>query len=222
MRIYIFTILLIGFWSCEDEQDTTPPEVSISYPPNNFTITDSITITGTASDNNSVEFVELLINGFKSNLIDDSEPYTFNWVTWDSTNGDYSIVLRAHDESNNTSDSDVSFVNVNNTYSGNVIGSINGVGSTNQPPTITFHVVLLNDTRNIISNVKFRLRYSNYCNNNTLNYYEFPSGLDSLGNIRYSEIEGQINSGEEKQKPVTVYPACWSYDTVEVIDIIWD
>ena len=65
MKKYLFIVLLVGVWSCEDkkEEDTTPPTVTITSPENNSTVSGIVTITCMSSDNEGVEKVELWVDG---------------------------------------------------------------------------------------------------------------------------------------------------------------
>ena len=119
----IFTILLfIGlvFWSCEEaeEPDTTPPTVTITSPQDGSTVSDSITITCMSSDNEGVDKVELWVNGVSTDLTDDSEPYSFDWNTTTLEDGNYTIIIRSYDTSDNTTDSEPVVLTVHNTPTG--------------------------------------------------------------------------------------------------------
>ena len=82
MKKYLLPILLIAFWSCEEEvEDTTPPTITITSPQNNTSVSDLVTITCMSSDNEGVEKVELWVNGVSTGITDDTEPYSFDWNT---------------------------------------------------------------------------------------------------------------------------------------------
>ena len=98
MRRYLSLILFIGlaFWSCEEEQevDTTPPTVTVTFPQNNSSVSEMVTITCISSDNEGVDKVELWVNGVTTGLTDNSEPYSFDWIYGDyGGDGEMSFVL---------------------------------------------------------------------------------------------------------------------------------
>jgi len=79
-----------------DDADTTPPSAYITSPANNVTVSGSILVSVSASDNVGVSKVELYINGtlFASNT---GSPYSFTWDTTKFTNGSYSLKALAYD-----------------------------------------------------------------------------------------------------------------------------
>jgi hypothetical protein len=107
------------FWSCEDEQevDTTPPTVSITSPHGYEHVYEIVTISCTLSDNEGVEKVELWVNGVTTGLTDNTEPYSFEWNTMTLEDGNYTIIIRSYDTSENTTDSEPVVLTVDNTLS---------------------------------------------------------------------------------------------------------
>ena len=119
-KIYLLlTIVSLIYWGCEDEQklDTTPPSVTVTFPQNNSSVSEMISITCISSDNEGVEKVELWVNGATTGLTDNSEPYSFDWNTTLVDNGDYTITIRSYDTSDNTTDSEPIVLTVDNTQS---------------------------------------------------------------------------------------------------------
>ncbi len=209
MKKYILLFLIVCFWSCgEQNQDDIPPEITITYPNSNVTVTDSITINAIANDNEQVAFVELFINGYNSGLKDYSEPFQFNWVTWDSANGNYSIFLRAHDNSDNQGISEILDINVNNTFSGNIVGYVSGTssGSSGFSWHHTSNVCFDNDTRHdgVIDSFSLKI-----CPDNEITIGPF-------------EINRIINSEQTicEQTSFTTDNNCGA-PVPEVINIVW-
>ena len=104
----LFPLLFISvliYWGCEEEQDTTPPTVTITSLPIDY-VSEIISITCISSDNEEVEKVELWVNGVSTGVTDDTEPYSLNWNTTTYEDGSYVITVRSYDTSGNTTDSE--------------------------------------------------------------------------------------------------------------------
>ena len=116
-KLYLLLpILFLIYWGCE-EQDTTPPTVTITSPQNNSSVSEVVSITCMSSDNEGVEKVELWVNGESTGLTDDSEPYSFDWNTTTLEDGNYTIIVRSYDTNGNTTDSDPITLTVDNSGS---------------------------------------------------------------------------------------------------------
>ena len=121
-KLYLLlSVLFLIYWGCEDEQpkekDTEKPTVSISYPLNNSTVSEIVTINCISSDNEGVEKVELWVNGVSTDISDNTEPYSFDWNTTLVDNGSYSITVRSFDISGITPDSEPVVLTIDNTLS---------------------------------------------------------------------------------------------------------
>jgi len=114
-KLYLLLpILFLIYWGCEEEEDTTPPTVTITFPQNNSSVSEMVSITCISSDNEGVEKVELWVNGVSTGLTDNSEPYSFDWNTTLVDNGNYTITIRSYDTSDNTTDSEPIVLTVDN------------------------------------------------------------------------------------------------------------
>ena len=102
----LLSVLFLIYWGCEDEQDTTPPTVTITSPQDGSTVSDSITITCMSSDNEGVEKVELWVDGVSTDIIDNTEPYSLEWNTLTYDDDSYGITVRSYDTNGNTTDSE--------------------------------------------------------------------------------------------------------------------
>ena len=115
MKKYLFIVLLVGVWSCEEkDEDNSPPTVIITSPSNQSLISEIYTITCMANDNNEIDYVQLWLNGSLLET-DDSEPFSFQLNTFDLNDGNYMIVARAFDKSGNSTDSEPISLIVDNT-----------------------------------------------------------------------------------------------------------
>jgi hypothetical protein len=94
--------------------DTTPPTTSITSPANNATVSGTITVTASASDNVGVVKVEFYIDSVLKSTSTTS-PYTFSWNTTTVANGTHTIFSKAYDAANNVGTSATVTVTVSNT-----------------------------------------------------------------------------------------------------------
>jgi hypothetical protein len=93
--------------------DTTPPTTSITSPASGSTLSGSITVSATASDNIGVTRVELWMDGaLKATAT--AAPYSFTWNTTASTNGSHTLQTKAYDAAGNVGDSSIVTVTVSN------------------------------------------------------------------------------------------------------------
>jgi hypothetical protein len=104
--------------------DTTPPTVSITAPLNGATVSGTVSVTATASDNVGVTKVEFYLDGALQST-DTTSPYAWSWNTATATNASHSLTAKAYDAANNIGTSTAVSVTVNNT------------GGDTTPPTVS-------------------------------------------------------------------------------------
>lgn len=92
--------------------DTTVPVVSITSPAANATVSGTVNIAASASDNIGVSKVEFYLNGVLKST-DTAAPYSYSWNSTTVSNGNYTITTKAFDAAGNSSASSVT-VAVNN------------------------------------------------------------------------------------------------------------
>lgn len=79
ITVFIFSIL---YFSCNgDNLDTSPPSVFLTNPTEYIIVSQEFLVTGIASDNDSIKFVELYIDSLPSGISDTIPPYEFLWNT---------------------------------------------------------------------------------------------------------------------------------------------
>ena len=93
--------------------DTTPPTVSVSSPADGATVSGTVTVSATASDDVAVASVEVRVDGVTVTT-DTSAPYTASWTTTDSVDGPHTITAVAVDTSGNNATSAEVDVTVDN------------------------------------------------------------------------------------------------------------
>ncbi|MEX2647288.1 MAG: S8 family serine peptidase [Gaiellaceae bacterium] len=93
--------------------DTTPPTTSITSPANGATVSGTITVSASASDNVGVTRVELFVDGSLAGT-DTSSPYSFSWNTASVADGSHGLQTRAYDAAGNVGSSSVVNVTVSN------------------------------------------------------------------------------------------------------------
>ncbi|HYR91037.1 MAG TPA: fibronectin type III domain-containing protein [Terriglobia bacterium] len=87
----------------KSDPDIAPPTVSITSPANNSTVSDTITITATASDNIGVAGVQFQLDGVAFGTEDITFPYSILWDTTTAGDGSaHAITAVARDAAGNT------------------------------------------------------------------------------------------------------------------------
>jgi len=94
--------------------DTTAPAVSVTAPTGGSTVSGSVTVTATASDNVGVSKVEFYVNGALQ-ATDTASPYSFSWNTASLSDGSYTLTAKAYDAAGNIGTSSSVSVTVKNT-----------------------------------------------------------------------------------------------------------
>ncbi|MBE2224280.1 MAG: DUF4082 domain-containing protein, partial [Anaerolineae bacterium] len=97
-----------------DQPDTESPTVSMVSPTGNETVTGTISIEASATDNFGVIGVQFKVDGVNLGLENTAAPYLVSWNTVTSVNGSHSITAVARDAAGNTTTSTAVVVTVNN------------------------------------------------------------------------------------------------------------
>ncbi len=93
--------------------DNTPPTITLTTPANGATVSGSVGITASASDNVGVKDVTFSVDGIDI-ATDNNSPYATSWNSGTVTNGNHLIVATATDLAGNNASKNVT-VNVSNT-----------------------------------------------------------------------------------------------------------
>ena len=95
--------------------DTVAPTAAITAPTGGATVSGSVTVAATASDNVGVAGVQFLLDNNALGAEDTTAPYSVSWNTTTAANGTHTLVARARDVNGNTALSAPVSVNVANT-----------------------------------------------------------------------------------------------------------
>jgi beta-lactamase superfamily II metal-dependent hydrolase len=101
--------------------DTVPPATSITAPASGATLSGTVSVAASASDNVGVTKVELYLDGTLQST-DTTSPYSWSWNTTTATNGSHSLTSRAYDLANNVGTSAAVSVTVSNGVAVNIGG----------------------------------------------------------------------------------------------------
>ena len=85
--------------------DVTPPAVSIAAPPAGATVTGTVTVSASASDNVGVAGVQFRLDGTNLGAEVSAPPYTVAWTTTLAPNGTHTLTAVARDAAGNTATS---------------------------------------------------------------------------------------------------------------------
>lgn len=95
--------------------DTTPPTTSVTAPANGATVSGTVAVTATASDNVGVTQMQILIDGSVAASNTNATSLSFNFNSTTVANGSHTIVSKAFDAAGNVGTSATVTVTVSNT-----------------------------------------------------------------------------------------------------------
>jgi poly(hydroxyalkanoate) depolymerase family esterase len=93
--------------------DTTAPTVNVTAPTAGTTVSGTVTISASASDNVGVSRVEFFVDGALVGS-DTSSPYSFAWNSASVANGSHALMAKAYDAAGNVGTDNDTSVNVSN------------------------------------------------------------------------------------------------------------
>jgi hypothetical protein len=94
--------------------DSIPPSVAITSPTSGVTVSSTVTVTASASDNIGVSGIQFLVDGLALGAEDVAAPYSTSWNTTTVSNGTHAIAARARDGVGNQTTSTAVSVTVSN------------------------------------------------------------------------------------------------------------
>jgi type VI protein secretion system component Hcp len=112
--------------------------VSISSPASGASVSGTITVSATASDNVGVAGVQFKLDGVNLGAEDTSAPYSVTWDTTSFPNGSHGLTALARDTANNSGTSSTDGVTVSNDLTPPVLSAVASSGITSSAATITW------------------------------------------------------------------------------------
>ncbi len=95
--------------------DVTPPTVSLTAPASGASVSGTVNVTASASDNVGVTSVQFQLDGANLGAAVTASPYTFSWNTTTATGGTHTLTAVASDAAGNTTTSTAVTVTVDDT-----------------------------------------------------------------------------------------------------------
>ena len=105
-------VMHMAAFKADSASDTTGPTVSLTAPMSGATISGTVPVTATASDNVGVAGVQFLLDGNNLGAEDTTAPYSISWDTSTATNGSHVLTARARDAAGNSTTSAATTVTV--------------------------------------------------------------------------------------------------------------
>jgi len=119
--LLVLSLFIMGQAGCPGCMDTTKPNVAITYPANNSTVSGTVTIRATATDNVGVVKVEFYIDNNKVGE-DTSSPYEYSWNTDNlQYNSTHTIQAKAYDNAGNVGESPIITVTIGDSNAPEVV-----------------------------------------------------------------------------------------------------
>lgn len=116
--------------------DSTPPTIAITSPTANQTVSGTVAVSASASDNVGVAGVQFTVDGAASGAEKTTAPYTFSWNSVGVSNGLHTLSTVARDAAGNTSTASVT-VNVANAAPPSTLPAPSGYWTMNAADTIS-------------------------------------------------------------------------------------
>ncbi|HEV2493972.1 MAG TPA: Ig-like domain-containing protein [Terriglobia bacterium] len=181
--------------------DTTPPTVTITSPATGATVSGSVTIAASASDDVSVSRVELWLDGALV-ATDTSAPYSFTWNTATAANGSHTLQTKAYDPAGNIGTSAIVTVTVSNqTLTVAITNPTNG-GTVLRNQKVTISATATDSTT--ITQVQFYVN-SSLLGTATTAPYSYPWKVPAKSGMSYKvQAKAYDATGKSAAQTITV------------------
>ncbi|HYC34269.1 MAG TPA: Ig-like domain-containing protein, partial [Candidatus Paceibacterota bacterium] len=184
--------------------DSTKPAVSITAPANNSSVSGTIAITATSTDNVGVTSVQFRLNGGNLQVADTSAPYSVSLNTMTIPNGTHTITAISRDAAGNTQTSAPVKITVNNVDATPPTVSITAPASGTASGTILISASASDN--NAIYGVQFKLNGANLQSEDTFPSYSinWDSKTVSNGSYQILAVARDMAGNRATSSPVTL------------------
>src|SRR5437879_713126 len=139
--------------------DTTPPTVSMTAPAAGSTVSTTVTVSATASDNVGVAGVQFKLDGATLGAEVTAAPYTLSWNTTTASNGAHTLTAVARDAAGNTTTSSGATITVGNDTTPPTVSMTAPANGANVRATITVSATASDNVG--VAGVQFKLDGAN-------------------------------------------------------------
>jgi O-glycosyl hydrolase len=117
--------------------DSTPPTISITSPSPATTLSGTVNVTASATDNIGVASVQFQLDGVNVGSLITAAPYTYSWDTTKSSNATHTLTAVAKDTAGNSTTSVADSVTVNNAAAGPIVSITSPASGAKVSGTVT-------------------------------------------------------------------------------------
>src|SRR5207302_841086 len=135
--------------------DTTPPTVSMTAPAAGSTVSTTVTVSATASDNVGVAGVQFKLDGATLGAEVTAAPYTLSWNTTTASNGAHTLTAVSRDAAGNTTTSSGAPITVGNDTTPPTVSMTAPANGANVRATITVSATASDNVG--VAGVQFKL-----------------------------------------------------------------
>ncbi len=161
--------------------DTTLPTVTLTSPANNATVTGTITVRASASDNRGVAGVQFKLDGVNLGAEDTTSAYTRSWNTTGTPNGTHVLTATARDTSGNLTTTSSTTVTVSNPVPDTTAPAVSVTAPTNGSVVTGTVSLTANATDNVgVVGVQFRVNGTNVGSEDTTAPYSVSWNTSSI------------------------------------------
>ena len=158
--------------------DNSAPSVAITAPTSGATVSATITVSATASDNVGVVGVQFRLDGANLGAEDTTAPYSVSWNTTTASNGAHTLTAVARDAAGNTTTSSAVSVTVDNSAPSVAISAPAGGATVSGTVTVS---ATASDNIGVVG-VQFRLDGAALGAEDTTSPYSVPWDTTAAGN----------------------------------------